>query len=285
MPGFSRNIPYDLPCESEKSKSQEPRCSTIMIRRRSDMKSESETLCKTLFDDFLKGLRPAPSVVWREGPKNKPPDYYVSIDGVEYAVEVTTLMARVPIGPNSKPRATVQASWRKLVREVTETAEQSGFLNGTYLIVFTSAIEGYGRARGRMKTALLDYIRRTQYVHSAPGETVFERPGLQVCQISKTHDASDSVGMEGPRGVKWEVEVAGESCILLEERIREKSGKLGGIQAPKILLLEDCYHRADSTMLKECVPRLPSMRHFHTVLVVGGAAGTVVLHSQNSDWS
>lgn len=82
------------------------------------MAHNDEKFCKSRFDAFLERFSATSSRKWRKGPKNRPPDYYLFLDAVSYAVEVTILM--------EEAKHALRAWLRKFVSGVEIIAEQRG---------------------------------------------------------------------------------------------------------------------------------------------------------------
>ena len=59
------------------------------------MKSENEEFCKSKFDDFIRAKLRYSSIHWDDvAQTDEPPDYFLHLDGIKYAVEVTLLMEK-----------------------------------------------------------------------------------------------------------------------------------------------------------------------------------------------
>ena len=215
--------------------------------------------------------------------QDEPPDYYLAVDGTEYAVEVSTLMETLSVGALSLPHAAIVKSLWTFVDEVQAHAERAALLRGTYVVGFLEPIDGFAAVKDEIRSALLAYLKDTQALRTAPERTVFDR-GAQRCSIQKIHNLANKIEKAGPMTVKWEGGAAPEICTILEERLADKKHKLRAIAKPKILLLLDWYHFAHAKMFLECVPRLPCLSCFHTVFVIRSESGNFVLHSENSGW-
>ena len=248
------------------------------------MKSPDEESCRSEFDDFLRKASPSVVIRWHEvRQQDEPPDYYLSLDGIEYAVEVTSLMETLPVGTLLLPYVAVTRSLWDFIDQVEETAKREGYLHGAYAVGFLGPIEYFSMVKDQIRAALLNYIETTQGLESAPERVVFGYGG-QRCSIQKIHNAGTKIVKAGPTNFKWEGEAAIQICSLLEERLADKCRKLRNISAPKILLLYDSYHFADKQMFKDCVTKLSDLASFHTVFVVRGSTNSFILHTLNSDW-
>lgn len=245
-------------------------------------KPDFEEICKRSFDTYLSTNVGAGHVAWRRG--EDPPDYYVRVDGVTYAVEVTTVMEMVMVDSTQFPVASIVRSVYDLACEVEKQALLEGALRGHYAITIPRPIPNFTRLRPRMKERALDYIRRTKVEVSAAPEVILEWRRHE-CTIQKASDSSPKVSTVGPMtAVGFEVEFKREACRLLDIAITTKADKLSHLSLPRILLLLNEYHIVDSRHYKECIPTLTSLDDFHTVFIVEDEATGYVLHTSSPDW-
>ena len=208
------------------------------------MKSKTEELCRSKFDEFMRAISESSSIRWQGvAQRDEPPDYYLYLNGAKYAVEVTSLMEKSEVGNLELPQIAVVASLWQLVDEVETTARRNDFLNGAYVVSFSGPLADFRKIRGRLFDNLLTYVKATRNLSTAPEQVVFQQ-GIQACTIQKHHDQKSYIGKVPPSRVKWEAEIAEEICALLEERVNAKHHKLREISDPKILLLYDAYHFA-----------------------------------------
>jgi len=254
------------------------------------MKREDEEFCKAQFDTFVKQFFTLPEVTWEEvAQRDEPPDYYVCLGNTRFAVEVTTLMELVSVGTSSPlPHFQIHRLLEKFVDNVEEIAGKAGYLQGNYLVSFSTPIDNFSDVQDEIRDKLLGYIQNTSDTETSPLEIVFERivpqQRPQQCGIQKLGNKPNRVVEGGPVWVKWEGEAAEGICDLLNESLDTKAGKLKGIGEPKILVLLDEYRFADRQMYEDCARRLSSLAHFHTVFVVQGQNEGFPLHSRNYDW-
>jgi hypothetical protein len=242
------------------------------------MKSPYEELCKSRFGDFLSKNSISSVQDWREG--EEPPDFYLSMDGNDYAVEVTNLMEQLNVGRTKLPIIGIIKSLKVCVDEVEKIARDRSILHGTYIVTFSKPIDNFRSVRIPLQTTLLQYIENTQESTDALEQTAF-RSGRQTCSIKKLHSQANQIRMHGPTISKWEGEAAEGICALLEDRIEDKRQKLQNISQPKILLLYDLYHFADPIMFSNCVSGFSALTHFDTIFVVQSNADGFILYSQN----
>jgi len=248
------------------------------------MKSKNEEFCKSSFDTFIRVASTPVSIRWEDvAQQSEPPDYYLYVNDTKYAVEVTILMEKLEVGNLKLPEMAVLASLQQLVDEVEAVARKRNHLNGAYIVGFSRPIANFRKIREQLLSDLLAYVQATQNVGNAPEKVVFKQ-GVQKCTIQKLHDQKSYVGRSGPRGGKWDGEVAAEICALLEERVNDKHRKLRNISEPKILLLYDAYHFADPHVFQLCLNTLGHLRSFHTLFVVESNKPGWILHSEAPNW-
>lgn len=243
---------------------------------------ESEEICKQSFNAYLATKLDPEDVSWLDG--DEPPDYYLVVRGVKYAVEATTIMEMVRVGSNEFEWARIIQSLWSLVLEVEKEASNEGALSGTYAVGFSSPITNFAQFRASIKERLLNYVYRTQADDSAPLEVIFERQG-QECFIQKLDNKSSEISPAGPMiGPKWEGEIQQEVCRLLQAVVTKKAHKLSQVEFPKILLLLNAYPFVDSACYKQCVPTLTSLGDFHAIFIVEDENRGYVLYTSGSDW-
>lgn len=251
------------------------------------MKSESEEFCKDSFDNYLKKLTPASTILWKDvEQKDEPPEFYLSVNGTKYAVEVTRLMQKVDVRAKKHlPGGIVRDFLRKFVDdEVEAVARNHSFLQGSYLVLFSKPITNFAKVQGIIQSALLSYISATQAASKAPRRIVYEC-NRQKCVIEKVHKEENKVIMGGPFISRWKGEALGDVKQLLENRLDEKQHGLRNITYPKILLLHNNYYFADLEAYKARILIVPSLQSFHTVFIVESNNEGQVLYSQQPTWA
>lgn len=250
------------------------------------MKSKSEEFCKDSFDRYLKKMIPASTISWKEvKQEDEPPEFYLSVNGMVYAVEVTIMMQKEDVGARKHlPIGIVRDLLREfVVDEVEAVARATSSLQGSYLVSFSKPITNFANIKGTIQTELLSYISITQTVSKAPPKVVYEC-NRQKCEIEKVHNEENKVIMGGPVISRWEGEALVEVKQLLDNRLGEKQYRLRNIAGPKILLLHDKYYFADLEAYRACISKVSSLHSFHTVFIVGSNSEGQVLYSKNSTW-
>lgn len=247
---------------------------------------EDEELCKRSFDRYLEGNLCHASRVWRQG--EDPPDYYLTLGGREFAVEVTSLMLALNTDSRSLPYRAYIASANKITKTVESRAIGQGILSGTYVTSFRGPFDDFGKIRGLVEKAALNYISDTRDLTKALYQDILPQ-GRTGCGIQKAHGKSDKVtcGMSSLGWLKWEGEIQAEASTLLRNAASTKRRKLEGVALPKILLLLNRYPFGGPRLYKECVrssemARL--MECFHSVFVVQNEEDGCFLHTREQAW-
>ena len=139
------------------------------------MKSESEEFCKNSFDMYLRKISPALSLGWTEvEQKAEPPEYYLSMNGVIYAVEVTILIQKVDVrAKNHLPVGVIRDLLKRFVDdEVEGVARRSGYLQGAYLVAFSKPVTNFANVKSVIQSELLSFIAATQLAIKAPARSL-----------------------------------------------------------------------------------------------------------------
>ena len=250
------------------------------------MKSESEEFCKNSFDKCLKKISPSLSLDWNEVEQRaEPPDYYLSVNGITYAVEVTAVVQQVGVGAKrSLPVAVIRDTLERFVDdEVEAVARKGSFLQGAYLVGFSKPITNFASVKSMIQSDLLSYIAATQRAITAPGQVIY-KVRREECRIAKIHSEESKVVMGGPSMGKWETEALVEAKQLLDERLGEKQRRLRDVDEPKILLLHNRYHFVDLEDYEALIAEVSSLGTFHTVFIVENGTEGRLLYSQEPTW-
>jgi len=240
-----------------------------------------QEVCKQKFNAYLATKFDAKDVKWMDG--DEPPDYYLILKHIKYAVEATTIVLRVPVGQKELELQTIIHSMYDLVKEVEKQACQEGILNGTYSVFFSKPIPNFSKIKEAIKKEILLYLLRTQKNNFTSIDTIIKNKDF-ACFVQKKNNISSRIEYDGGLAVgKWEPER--EACALLQAIIEKKWSKLSKLQLPKILMLQNTNMSFDTVCYKKCVPKLKLLKHFHTIFILGfKSEDSYILYSENSDW-
>ena len=245
-----------------------------------------EELCKESFYYHLVNKLGFDSeqVDWKSWGRPRP-DYYLTLKGQKFAVEVTSVFAEVDIGSKKVYRRDYTSLRRRIAKEIEEAAIQEGILRGNYEIIFFGPLgERPKRDLAKIKTKALDYIRRTENQSDAVGDIILgERE--RYCEIRKA-GIDRNVVIQGSFHQdfwKWEGQPLAEVCELLQKAIFRKRRLLLHEPSPKILLLLHHYDFGKPEIYRQC-GEIRSIDFFHSIFIVDSKEEGYFLHSQEKSW-
>jgi hypothetical protein len=242
---------------------------------------KDEEHCKTAFDTFLKQQYQALDIVWADGDRNKPPDYFLQIRSNKYAVEVTSIIERTMFGNRIMEHIEIDKSIKNFIESIKRDAIDKNILNGAYIVRYKPIID-FGKQKQAISIRIRDYLLRTQSVSSAPEEVIAGQGHLR-WYIYKVH--SDKSYLSVTTGdAKWNGEAEGELVALINEALEEKVKKLINIPLPKILLLYDRFVWIDASKWNKYLGKLNNVDQFHTIFLISDKSVNSVLHSIDSSW-
>ncbi len=217
--------------------------------------------------------------------KAEPPDYYLSMHGVIYAVEVTILIQKIDVrAKNHLPVGVIRDLLKRFVDdEIEADARKNGYLQGAYLVAFSKPLTDFANVKSVIQSELLSFIAATQIATQAPVRVVYKH-NREECRIAKIHSEENKVVMGGPSMSSWAAEALREAKHLLDDRLGEKQRKLRNIGKPKILLLHNRYHFLDLEDYEAVIAEVPSLHSFHTVFIVQSSIEGRILYSQEPTW-
>ena len=239
-----------------------------------------EITCKRSFNAYLRKKLNVEDICWLAG--DEPPDYYLVVKGVKYAVEATTIMEMIPLGQTVFPKAYIYFSHIGILPDVEEQALKEDLLKGTYAVIFSKPITNLKQYRDVIKERLTNYVRRTRDDSFNDAEVIFKRQDEKVT-ILKQHNRSAMIGIGGIARSKWGANARQEVLFLIQDRIKTKVEKLSMIKLPKILLLFNDHNFINITDYRDFVPKLKDIKSFHTVFMVENEQNGYILYSKNHD--
>jgi hypothetical protein len=248
------------------------------------MKSSIEELCKSSFDEYLKSILSNQTFSWVEvRPDDEPPDFYLIINNNRFAIEVTTLMENIQVGPLVlSQQKIIQTLWR-FIRDVESLAKSRELLHGAYTVTFTHAINNFKIVREKIQENILAYLSATYNLTEAKVEDIYRASGREIVRISKSHNNKNVIYPVGPIVTKWESEASVDIFTILEERITTKAEKLKNRIEPKILLLYDAYGFASPDMYYDCVSKLSAIGSFVMVFIISGFENNFVMYKSDEN--
>lgn len=240
-----------------------------------------EENCKSAFDEFLKVHYQDSDIDWQDGNRNKSPDYYLTLCGTKFAVEVTSILEKVTLGNKIIDHIKIDISVKRLIDDIKKDAIEKGIIKGAYIVRY-KPIKDLGKQKQAIATRIMDYLKRTQNVSSAPAEDIVGEGHLR-WYIWKVH-SEKSYLTRTTEDAKWEGEAANELCNLLNKAFETKAKKLEIISLPKILLIHGRFAWIDADQWRQYLTKLSYVDNFHTIFLVSEKSSNSILHSIDSSW-
>ncbi len=247
---------------------------------------ESESYGRDAFNTFLESVSLYKDIEWRSKPNGpySPPDFYLTLDGDQYSIEVTETKVRQKDGLEQQK---FQSSRMRLVEEINRIASELGILHGTYHASFQmNWISPFdGRVRKAVKEDILNYLRETQNRTDDIGKYIFFN-SYKICQIFKTVGRSNKVHISFS-GAAWTYSPENKDTVfsLLNDAVTIKAKKLSLVPQPRILLLINTFAFAEKSIYQAYINKIAGSSFFHTIFVImGQIERNFVLCSRNERW-
>lgn len=237
---------------------------------RPTLREVREERSRDCLDAWLRTNTKHKSIKWSqyepEGPQ-RAPDWFVTLDGKQFAVEITSISHQKKTGGKVFTDERVWASQKKTIAAVEEKCRKEGVLTGIYYVKFIDIVANRPKMSNNVTQMLFDYVKKTQPVYQASKQTIAPN-GVDVCTIEKTaiHETGD--GIYYSSSISKDVEAGSVPlCDVVRESVNKKAKKLAKVSEPVILLLdENGYHEPPHEWLS-CLDNLPSTSSFHSIIV------------------
>jgi len=249
----------------------------------------SEKRCSDHFHMWLKANGTYSSITWDfepNGPKTAP-DYLLTLNGKQFAVEVTAVMHQEVVDDQRLAQAGVSSAQCALVKQAEQECIDRGVLSGLYRVHFTGAIPNLSKskAKRRIIDELVKYVAATQTDYQAPEQPIIlDGTQVQVCTIAKISNRetvqADVFYMTS--SLDWAHDVP--FCDLLREAIERKAKLLENISLPVILLLDGRDRIEQPPAWYACLKDYPPISEFHTIFVVRDPHYDFAVRVGEADW-
>ena len=238
-----------------------------------------EMRCRDRFNTWLQSnvfrYPETPQIGWEYEPcgHDKPPDFLLTLNDKQFAVEVTIIPHKEIVLGKPHPEEEVTSAMANIVAETRQECQSRGLLTGLYSVHFTRGIAdlGKGKTKRNIVKQLLKYVVETQADYEAPKLPILVG-SAEVCTIVKPHNVVDSIvlarSIDRTGGVPL--------CELARGAIDKKASSLRGIVLPHILtlpriLLLDADDRSEPPAdWRNCLASHSSVSEFHSIVVVPG---------------
>jgi hypothetical protein len=248
------------------------------------MKRKYEEITKIEFDRLVKSIFPNASLVWHDVPQHiEPPDWYLTLDKNLYAVEATSVVDFLSFTfENRLSVINISTTLFAFIKEIEKSAKEEGILSGAY-IVSLCPIPNFSANRKAIASHLLNYIRQTKTLQSAPEHTLgYVRH--QRLSIIKEHDNKDYVYAAISMGAKWEGEAQQALLQSVSKAISEKAHKLRNVSEPFILLLLDGFQYSFMTDWTSVIASCPDRFHFSCICRISPPDSSVIVWAKSAEW-
>jgi hypothetical protein len=241
---------------------------------------EDEEFCKDNFNNYLINKLHLQPKNWRKG--ENPPDYYFTLSRKDYAVEVTTIMMQVTSEPKSLSQQCFQLALRRLSKNIEKTAKEQNILSGCYCLSYDDTFDNFSKL---IKKSALDYLKNTREDNEAQWKIIF-REGRPKCEIKKFSNVPNKIipAISSPKYFKSEKGIPSEACQLMQRCVMDKMKKLGKINLPKILILNDRYLFSEHYIYKKCTLDNGILEFYHSIFIVELRGNLYFIHSEEKSW-
>ncbi len=222
---------------------------------------DEEIVCADCFAHCLKHQYGCGKVTV-ERQDDDPPDFWITVDGIRFAAEVTSVVTGQAYGANA----------RKLKRSIAQSAKEEGALSGTYALIMMRhprlPRSGSGEWRALVAQAT-SFIRATRQADSSEQSRLLADSDGHL-DMKKVSSQSATVGLLGTTSAKWEGEIQDELRALMQTAADQKRVKLEkkGVpsQCPRVvLLLYDAYGFGDLEDAQKALLDVDGYDWFHSV--------------------
>lgn len=261
-----------------------------MIKRRILDRSE-EYICFDSFVQYLREIDNRQKITYRKESKD-PPDFWVTIEGITYAVEVTS------IGIDHD----YDALCKKLVKDIRSECVKSNDFKGKYALCVMRRpnISKAGSAEWRtLVLAATTKIREMSNV-SYGVKSCLLKDANGYLEIEKWFDQGAEIGLFIMKVMKWEGEVQEELSRLIKKRIETKHERLKDVLSRCsniILLIYDAFGYGEIEDIQKAFLNFQGYEWLHSIYLamsfsdipnklytnIPGRKG-VFLYSKNKQW-
>jgi hypothetical protein len=264
-----------------------------MTKRRASGRINEEHVCVDSFIQHLREIDSRQEITYRDEP-NDPPDFWVTIAGVTYAVEVTSIVTDYGY----------DALCKKLVKAIRSESETNNGIKGKYALTIVRRPDIPRRGTPDWRTLVLTAVTRMREMSNTPcgTESCLLKDMNGYLEIRKMADHGAKIGLCRTPAVKGEGEVQEELTQLFKDAVDrklvalEKKGVLH--QCSNIILLfYDAYDYGDVEDVQKAFLNVQGYKSLHSIFLATsfsdipnrlypdtpGRRG-VFLYSRNEKW-
>ncbi len=245
---------------------------------------DAEENCILAFQHYLEDQFSVRRMLWEAG--DEPPDRYMCIQDRRYAVEVSTLIASVPVlDVTKRPLPGIHAIHERLVEETERIALELGILDGAYSVCFIRSIVNRPELEGEVSDFILDFVRRTNGDDTSEPRSFYSSNDYRpLVLVAKHHRKHARLFGTPPPIVASDVDLHCEARRILADRVTDKIRRLQGLPSPKILLLLNATLLIDSTVLLSCPVQRVWEESIDAAMLISGENEVAPLWSRIVNW-
>lgn len=264
-----------------------------MTKIRPSGRINEEHVCLDSFVQRLREIDSRHEITYRDEPDD-PPDFWVTVAGITYATEVTSIVADYDY----------DALCHKLLEHLCLECTRRSELTGTYALVMKGRPYIPGRrtvARRRLASAAAAMVRDMSDAACGAESSLLEDADGRLV-VAKLSDQGSAVGWCISKEAKWESEVEQELAKLFTQAINRKRHRfetkaISVTSLPIILLLYDAYCYGDIEDMRKAFQNVHGYEWVHSIFVASpsrSASNTlyptspgrqgVFLYTKNQNW-
>lgn len=245
---------------------------------------DDENYAKEQFSNFLES-KTIEDFEWFDG--DEPPDFYLDISNLRFAVEVTRLVDNIETQRGIKPRNTIDSSAEKLVEKINQESQKTKILDGRYIISFSPVQHDFYPVRRQIESKILNFIKLNQHNRESIKEDIII-DSIDYCSILKTLVRKPEVIIGTyPSSAKFVSVALDDACKNLELAIENKQNRMKNIlDMPKILLLLNESHYITTGQYLSCIDVISKNIFFHTICMIStwNQQLDCILYTTNDNW-
>ncbi len=247
------------------------------------MKRKDEEIAKACLEQWLSVQIPNEKQTWTEVTQaDEPPDWYLEISGVNYAVEATSIVDFALNDGMKKTSIDIGFGVKGFVNQVEEEARSKGILNGTYLVTLVP-MKNFENIRNELKDTFLSYIAETKDDRISEVKDLGKISGSNI-SIQKVNVESNSIEWLNFLGTKDSSEASKMLIESMGYALNQKAHKLSHLGYPIILLLLDSFEYSFMSNWSEAFRQLSIPSSFHTICRCRVDRPAAILFTREKSW-
>lgn len=189
-----------------------------------------------------------------------PPDFTVTIDGISYAAEVTSIVSSQQY----------HAHCKEFANAIRVRAHLAGVLSGTYAFIvsrFPKVPKPTSQHGRQLLDRAIDYVRDTRQEVTCGAIQICKDQSGKI-EIAKVSGDGSAVGVRWTPPAMWEGEVQGELTTLMQNAVTRKTKRLKDVgigPQSALLLLYDAHGYGDASDAAIALQQVDGYDWFHSI--------------------